>query len=207
MPMQLADAGGWITLAILVLSVVGWLVNAVKGNDADGNPVPRKRAKPNRDLRSEIEVFLEELQQPQRAEPQRQQPQQPRPEPQRNRQQERQSKQRPPAAKQASQSDRNSRKSGTSGRQASASKPQQAARPNLTGTPEARALGAEVAASVEQNLSGGTVAAVPPLATRAPSTHPLVALLRQPEGIRQAIILNEILQRPKSRRSFGESPR
>lgn len=52
---------------------------------------------------------------------------------------------------------------------------------------------------------GRRTAAVQLPRAAAGRTHKLVSLLRDPVGVRQAIVLNEILSRPKGRRIQGES--
>ncbi len=207
-----ADLGNYIGLAFLVITIVGWIANAIKGNDANGNPLPKKRAKPNRDLRSEIEVFLEELQQPKAAQPRPEPPRQPPPQ------------QRPaPVAKKKNRQEKSAR----------GSKPGSAfekplarvqRRSDVVGKPELAPAGSMqqhvdaymgqnridrevrqhfaggVARSVQQHLSGGTVAAVEPAPGMINTPHPLLAMFKTNEGFRQAILMNEILQRPRALR-------
>lgn len=203
-PMQFADMGNWIGIIILVLTVLGWIANAVKGFDPQGNPLPpRKKPKPQRDLRSEIEVFLEELQQPQarvepRPEPVRPQPAPaPRPAMGKSRQ----------ANTPAPRSDNRGKNQGKqAGKKGSAPRPQPA---QLTGVARAEPVASRigqtvgqhladrVGASVKEHLSGGTVAPIDPIVPKSREPHPLVAFLQRPEGMQQAIILGEILQKPK----------
>ena len=55
----------------------------------------------------------------------------------------------------------------------------------------------EIVEKVDADLGRRTTLTEPAKQTQ---THPLVKLLRDPNGVRQAILLNEILQPPKSRR-------
>lgn len=196
-PVLAADIGNYVGLAILVITVLGWIVNAIKGNDADGKPLP-KRQKPKRDLRSELEVFLEELQKPQ--EPVKQpEPQAPRAQPNR---------QRPPkpAKSQAAQSKPSQKTAKT---KPTSSRPGQSVREHVASFVSDNRVAAEVQQhmsrrvdqAVEQDLAGGTVAAVEPSTVRRAPPHPLLSLLAKPEGMRQAILMNEILQRPRTLRS------
>lgn len=204
------DIGNWIGLVILVLSVLGWIVNAIKGVDANGKPLPqRKPAKPNRDLRSEIEVFLEELQQPK---PLRPEPPRPAPEPM-------------VANRKADRPRKDKSRKGNQGRQTVApgkpapktlassfpamSSPGQGVKEHVSAFNSSSAVTADVqrtmadrvGASVQEHLSGGTVAPITDAGSAAPrGLHPLVALLSKPEGMRQAVLINEILQRPRSLR-------
>lgn len=203
-PMQFADMGNWIGIIILVLTVLGWIANAVKGVDPQGNPLPpRKKPKPQRDLRSEIEVFLEELQQPQaRVEPKRE-PVRPQPAPAVRPNQDRS---RSPNT-QASRSDTRGKNQGKQQSKKGGTPPP----PPKYGTNVPRVepttsrigqtvgehLADRVGASVQEHLSGGTVAPVEPIVPKSRGPHPMVAFLQRPEGMQQAIILGEILQRPK----------
>jgi len=212
LPLLAADVGNYIGLAILVITVLGWIVNAIKGNDADGKPLPQ-RNKPKRDLRSELEVFLEELQQPQK-------PQEPAPQPER------------PIAPQKQQAQRqaNPRQQSHKPRPPKAPKPQPtASKPapkpqksknlaaksgqslrdhvssfvsdNRVSAEDQQRMAHRVDQAVQQDLSGGTVAPVEPAEVRRTTPHPFLVMLARPEGMRQAILMNEILQRPKSLRS------
>ncbi|OYW18607.1 MAG: hypothetical protein B7Z55_10310, partial [Planctomycetales bacterium 12-60-4] len=198
-----ADVGNWIGLAILVLTVLGWIVNAIKGNDPEGKPLPnRQRQQPKRDLRSEIEVFLEELQQKPNAEP-RQRPEPVRPAVAERPRVEKSRKANPPQPKPARAKGGNSGSSKGSG-----SKPRESVREhvstfmseNRVGKDVQQHLAHRIDEAVEHDLAGGTVAPVAAVAPRASVPHPLLNLLSRPEGIRQAVLMNEILQRPRALR-------
>ena len=62
-----------------------------------------------------------------------------------------------------------------------------------------------IGAAVEQDIDSSVRRDLRPDATsdalhRAGNIHPLANALRDPQGVRQAILLNEILRRPKSLR-------
>lgn len=62
-----------------------------------------------------------------------------------------------------------------------------------------------IAAAVDQDIDSAVRKDLRPDATsdalqRAGNIHPLAKALRDPQGVRQAILLNEILSRPKSLR-------
>ncbi|MBI1344671.1 hypothetical protein GC163_00130 [bacterium] len=194
-PVLAADFGSYVGLAILVFSVLGWIINAIKGNDPNGKPLP-KRNKPKRDLRSELEVFLEELQKPQ--EPvKRPPPPQPAPAPPRqttaktraNRGQ----KSTANAPRPSNKPNRN-KGSGQSVREHVAT----FMGDNRVATEVQQHLSHRIDQAVQQDLSGGTVAAVEPAEVRRSTPHPLLSMLARPEGMRQAILINEVLQRPRS---------
>lgn len=208
LPVLAADIGNYIGLAILVITVLGWIVNAIKGNDADGKPLPQ-RNKPKRDLRSELEVFLEELQQPQ------QQPQEPVRRPERpanpvqsQKQKQQANRQRPPKAPKPQPTLAKTAQKPQKAKSLS-SQPSQSLRDHVASFMGDNRVAAEVQQhlahrvdqSVEQNLSGGTVAPVEAAQVRRAAPHPLLSLLARPEGMRQAILMNEILERPKALRS------
>jgi hypothetical protein len=195
----------WITIAVFVISILGWLVNTIKGVDANGNPLPNRqrprpegRAKP--DLRSEIEVFIEELKQPQRPQPQGQPPNQ-RANPSANRGPDRPRGERTPKKKKE-QTAKSAAKTSPKGEAASGSKLREHVASymaeNRVGAEVQQHLAHRVDQAVQKDLSGGTVApisAAPGLNNAPP--HPLLVMLSKPEGMRQAILLNEILQKPR----------
>lgn len=196
-----ADVGNWIGLAVLVLTVLGWIVNAIKGNDPDGKPLPQ-RPRPKRDLRSEIDVFLEELQQ-RPAEPRKEAPR-PAPQPPRETSERprgdkprKSNPQQPKAAK--------SKSPKPTAPKPAASQPGQGIREHVSTYMAGNRVAAEVQQhlahrvdeAVQRDLSGGTVAPVQSVSSPVAAPHPLMAMLLRPEGVRQAILLNEILQRPR----------
>ncbi len=209
-----ADIGNWIGLAILVLSVLGWLVNAIKGVDPQGKPLPqRPQGKPKRDLRSEIEVFLEELQQPKPqppAQPERAAPVPARAETPlvaRNVERQRKEKSRK-GNNQTRKPEPVAKPQPKGGMRPLSSGPGQGLRQHVSSYMASRRvdsssqslLADRVGASVQQHLSGGTVAPVEAAMSTMAAPHPLFALLSTPEGVQQAIVMNEILQRPVSMR-------
>jgi hypothetical protein len=205
----LADVSEWIGLAVLVLSFLGWIVNAIKGNQPDGAPKPA-RPKPQRDLRAELEVFLEELQsgKPEKADVARPPAERSKPSPVMA-----------PAVKKKSRPDK---------------KPQSKPAPKTLVQPTVKPLAVgggvreHVAAymtpdrvgahaqqhigqhrideAVTRDLAGGTVAAVEPVAGSPRNLpHPLLQVLSSREGVRQAVLLQEILQKPRALRRSPES--
>ncbi len=61
-PILAIDPGAIVGLIVLVLSVLGWLVNLIKGEDgAPKAPPPRQANAGGKNLRSEIQDFLDEL--------------------------------------------------------------------------------------------------------------------------------------------------
>ncbi len=213
-----ADVGNWIGLAVLVLTVLGWIVNAIKGNDPEGKPLPQ-RARPKRDLRSEIDVFLEELQQKPGAEPPREAPREvltrePAERP-RGDKPRKPNPQQPKATKAKGNKSSGTKSSpGQPGpnqpgpNRPGPNRPGQGIREHVSSYMAENRVGAEVQQhlahrvdqAVQRDLSGGTVAAVESVSSPVTAPHPLMALLLRPEGVRQAILMNEILQRPRALR-------
>jgi hypothetical protein len=188
-----------IGIIILVLSILGYFVKAIKGN---GENVPRPPVRdPDQDRRrTEIETFLEEISGGNRNRPpaQRTPPAPVAPE-----------RPRPPASKPGKKAAKPPM---------AAAKPQKATKPlttladkHLEAAPLGQSLRAHVAgymqpdriaAEVQQDLASRLptgpmtgLSAPPP-----PSVHPVIQFLREPQGVRQAIVLHEILQRPKALR-------
>lgn len=210
-PVFAADFGPLIGLAVLVISILSWIVNIIKSASAEA-PKPAEGRRPERrpdKLRSEIEEFLEELTKPGQTRP----PKEPRPTapsgPSPRRPSNKQQRPPQPPAKKAK----------------SAPAPAKAERPGSTLSGrhlETPALGSNVRehvsthmaadrviAAAEQDLGHRIDAAVQhdlgaPTATSVTTTsrppHPLLVALRSPGGVRQAVLLHEILQRPKALR-------
>lgn len=190
------DVGQLIGLAVLVISIISWLVNLVKG---DGNNAPAgKRAAPQKDLRSEIEVFLEELNKP----PVRKEaPPPPRPAPKRAPAQQQQQKAKPQQKKRAEPI--NKRPVASEPRQTSslgAGVRQHVAEHLVAGQVTANAqqhIGHRIEESVTHDL--GTSSSNLHMERNA-SVHPLYTLLSQPGGMRQAMLVHELLQKPRALR-------
>jgi hypothetical protein len=199
-PLLLADVSEWIGLAILVLSFLGWIVNAIKGNQADGPPKP-PRPQPKRDLRAELEVFLEELQTGKPQPAAKPQPERPKP---------------PPAVAKKPQKQRPEKK--PQGKPAPKTLVQPTMKPSSIGggvrehvaaymTPDRVGAHAQehigqhrIDDAVTKDLAGGTVAAVTPVGVLHATPHPLLQVLSSRDGVRQAILLQEILQKPRALR-------
>ena len=197
------DVGQIIGLVVLVISVISWFVNVIKGNTPDGVP----RVKQQVSDRSEIDEFLVQLQSGKPI---------PRPEQPRPAAKNEMANRKPqfeanhPLAKPAKKPPAISRQS---------SVPQGLPRIADTHLPESKlgdslrrsSFGNRVDAAVQRDITdavrqdiqvavqhdlGNRIMAAAPTAEKRP--HPLVSILRNPDGVRQAILLNEILQRPRS---------
>jgi|GEM_PF-3166263 len=202
----LAIEGDIVGIIILVLTVLGYFVRAIKGNgDAPAVP-PIRKNRP--ELKTEIEEFLEEISgkaarpEPPRPAPVQRQPEQ-RPPP-RNR----------PPVKQTIKKGTNkpplAKKSLGAGKPTKSLADQHLPQSNLggglrthlatymhadrVGQEAQRDVQSQIPAQIKSDLGYSGAAA----ATAVPKTvHPLVKLLRDPQGARTAIALQEILQRPK----------
>ena len=192
------DVSQVIGLCVLVVSVLSWFVNIIQGNTPDG--VPRKKPqKPNPPAaRSEIEVLLEQItgdkQKQGRREQQSQVPRPPRPQQERPKNVGRSTSPRTgmqpakPVVKQSARVAETHLASSNLGNEV---------RSHHLGNRVEAAVQQEITAAVQHDLGNRIAAARPP---QEQSVHPLVKVLRDPNGIRQAILLNEILQRPKAKR-------
>lgn len=199
-PVLAVDMGDAAWIIIVVLSVLGWFVKAIKEHGA--NQPPARRANPEK-VRTEIESFLEEIS----GTPSKRPPVKPN------------SPNRPPAAKAS--------KKPTKPSPQKAKPPAKPAKPGSVLADQHLAsanLGAglrghvstfmqpdRVAAEVQQDLKNriadevqadlgpSQTSSTAPTIAFTPA-HPLVTLLRDPRGVRQAIMLQEILQKPKALR-------
>ncbi len=184
-----------VAIVVLVISVLSWIINVIQGKTPDGTPRPQKPKTPQTG-RSEIEELLQELTSDQRKpKPEQRKESSPPPKPPASR-----SRSKPKAAPQ--------RPGGpppyTSSRQNAPliepKKPKNAT-PSLGESVRSQHMSNRVEAAVEHDINatvqhdlGNRIA--PASATREATVHPLIQSLRDPNGVRQAIMLNEILQRP-----------
>jgi hypothetical protein len=192
-----------VGIIILVLSVLGMFVRAIKGNPENVNPP----ARPNRPekLRTEIEDFLEEIavKSPKKAD--RPVPQQRPPE-----------RTRPPVKQQ--QPKRQSAKPKPPAKPAAASKPVKLSEQHMKTSDLGSSLRSHVSTymqadrvsqEVQRDLKSRRSADSPtdlgrPPMLESPSgqkpVHPLVMMLRDPQGVQTAIAVHEILQKPRALR-------
>jgi hypothetical protein len=199
LPVLAFDFGEVVGIIILVLTVLGWFVRAIKGQGENQPPVRRANPNPGR---SEIETFLEELS----GNAQKRPPVRPNP------------PNRPPVAKAPKKPNK----------QPAGNKPPKAPKPVMSLADKhlsSSNLGSglrshvstymqtdRVAAEVQQDLKSriaedvrtdlGPSTMMTNIAATVASApvHPLISLLRDPKGVRQAIALQEILQKPRSMR-------
>ena len=201
-----------VFLIVLVISVVSWLVNLVQGSKPKKNA---QRPRPANQGSSELELFLQQVVggKPE-AEPSRPAV----PKPARPAGEKKSGKNKPQPAKRPSESQRP-----TGEPRASSDRPGKrlaqthlasstvgdGVRSHVTSHLEPRnvdaAVQTDVTSAVRRDIddtvlrdigTDGTTAAT----INRPAAHPLVQALRNPQGVRQAVILSEILNRPRSLR-------
>ncbi len=212
----LAAEGGVVFVIVLIISVISWIVNLVQGNKPNGKPGNRPR--PANQGQSELEKFLQQVvgNKPE-PEPEKKRPA-PAPKPVGVTGRD----------KKSGKSKPQSQRPAAAQRPAASSRPAPADRPgarlsqtHLTPTTVGDGVRSHVSshleprnvdALVKRDVEGavqrdigdavrrdigvdGTLLTV----QRAP-VHPLIQALRNPQGIRQAIMMSEILNRPKSLR-------
>lgn len=219
MPLVLADQiGQYITLAVLVLTFLSWFVKLIKGQDGAAAGAPPARRPAEKELRTEIEVFLQELtkSQPEAVRkpepPPRRPPAPPKPKADRPR------KARPaePVAKAAVKPAERGRPGSRLAQRHLAPTPLgQGVRAHLTEymasdrvTAESQQhIGHRIDAAVQQDLGAmaAIAAAAPNVRSGAPG-NPWMAIFSQPGGMRQAFVLNEILQKPAALRRKASHP-
>lgn len=195
------DIGHIFWLIVVAISVVSWIVNVIQGNPQNGAPRPQNR--PKDPVQSELEKFLQEVVGGKRPAEQ--------------------NRSAPPAVPQQKQSrNANEKKGGKSKQQrpakSNASPQRQGERvvqsvmpttnfddglrsQHLQTTVEPGRIGAAVQLDIDgavlQDLGSDRSRET---GQRADNPHPLIAALRSPQGVRQAILLNEVLGKPKALR-------
>ena len=192
------DVSQIIGLCVLVISVLSWFINLVQGNTPDGVPRAKQQNPKPRPARSELEVLLEQITDSKKKqigrEPQAQAPRPPRPQQERPKNTGRQN-----TARTGSQSPKPGAKPPTrvADMHLASSNLGNEVRSHQMGNRVDAAVQQEITAAVQHDLGNRIAAAMP---AHEPAMHPLIKVLRDPNGIRQAILLNEILQRPKAKR-------
>jgi hypothetical protein len=225
----LADIGGLIAVAFMIMSFIGWIANLISKQQQAAQPQP-KRPPQNRKVRDEIEKFLQEAtgQPKQRSAPPGQEIEildaeeieviAPAPRPRTK------SKPgRPQSQQQRSQSPKKSKPQKSSPVAPQRAAPgQQAAQRQVVpaaglGTSlqqhvqshMAERMAAQASRDVEPTVDDSVAAHMGAFAadveiggrtTAAPAAGDLLKMLRNPQGVRQAYILGEILRPPISRR-------
>ncbi len=190
-----------IGLVIFTVSVLSWFVNIIQGNKQ--NEAPRPKNRPRDPAQNELEKFLQEVVgnkgRPEKKRPAPPVPQQKQPRAANDKKggKAKPQQQRPAHAESATQ--RPGERAAASHLQTSALG--QGGRSLLHDHIEPNRIGAAVQQDIDSAVrkdlgSDATSDAV----HRAGSIHPLAKALRDPQGVRQAILLNEILSRPKSLR-------
>lgn len=187
-------------IIVVVLSILSWFINLVQGNNPDGGARPQKpNAKPPA-TRNELEALIQELTTEKRKpQPRKESPPPPRPRPDRPRTGPAGNQQRPGSPPPYSPT----RPASSAPEQKREQKPRGGSK--LGDSVRGHHVGTRVESKVPEEVKTDLP---PATATRAAialpvtqkTVHPMIQLLREPNGVRQAVILNEILQRPKSLR-------
>ena len=189
------DVGQIVTLLFIVITVLSWFVNFIQGNTPDGNPRQQKPKPKPPTGQSEIETLLQQFTsnkqspQPEKKESQ-QRPQKPPVE--RPRQRPQPAKQKPVVPMTSATQRQMPRVSNSNLPSANLGA---GVRTHQLGNRVEAAVEKEVIVPVQHDLGNRIAAAAPPMERQV---HPLVKVLRDSNGVRQAILLNEILQRPKA---------
>lgn len=221
-PILAIDPGAIVGLIVLVLSFLGWLVNLIKGEDNVPKARPRQGNAAGKDLRSEIQDFLDELTVTRNPERPNRKPQRPPSEeevlileedqpvrrPVRPAKPEKPRKKEKPAAAKtptpvASRSISQVQQQHLPTSRLGSGVQEHIATHMAAGQVTAQAqafIGHRVEQAVQQDLgvSQQAAGAVPSLSVA--KLHPTLAFLTRPGSIRDAIVVSEILQPPKALR-------
>lgn len=218
-PVLAIDPGAIVGLIVLVLSVLGWLVNLIKGEDNAPKARPRPGNATGKDLRSEIQDFLDELsggRKPARPNrPAREEEviileeDEPVQKPVRPAKQQKQRKKEKvaatptaaaPSSRPLSQVQQQHLQTSNLGSGVQQHLAAHMAAGQVTAQAESF-IGHRVEQAVEKDIGTASLAAGAVPGLSKPKLHPALAFLARPGSIRDAIVLNEILQPPKSLRS------
>jgi len=199
----LAADGSIVFVIVLIISIISWVVNLVQGNNQKGKPQNRNRTNQGK---SDLEKFLQDVVGGGKQDP------------------DQESRKKPASQKQNPSGNGNKKPAKPKPQQqpAAANKPTGARPAKSPLTPSAMGDGGRshvgsnldsrsVDAAVKQDVDGAVQRDINDTVRRdmgADSTninvqrtvHPLILALRNPQGVRQAIMLAEILNRPKSLR-------
>ena len=195
-----ADFGNIVVVIIFVISILSGIINLIQGNKPDGTPRVKQPSKSPPDIDNLLRQLMGEQPKP------KQEPKPPRPPKRQNQQPERaRSKPNPalerPAMARAPIPPRQTNQNRPS---ASTIETREAKRPasNLGESVRSHHLGNRVEQSVEKDISKAVASDLGRSSMGVQSIpeeplHPLVSIIRDPQGIRQAMLLNEVLKRPK----------
>ena len=195
-PLVLAlDPGSVVATIIFTISIISYFYSAIQGISANAaKNKPQKKEGPRSDLENLLNQFLGDQKKTQQGKSERQQQRPPKPPGNRS-----QSKQNPANKRPAEQ-----QKPVQSRKVIKTSEPTlptaqlgQGVRTHHLGNRVNEAVEKEIVEKVKSDL-GDSYSAV--AGRSGADVHPLVKAIRDPEGIRQAILLNEILMPPRSRR-------
>ena len=201
-PILAIGPGQVIALIVFTISVLSWFINLVQGNNPKGGPRPQNRPRPGNPAQSELEKFLQEVVSGGNPQPEKKRPAPPpkparagggekkggKPRPQRPTTAER------PGTRMSETHLANSELGGGVRNHVAAHLDPRnvdaAVQQNVGG-----AVRQDMDAAVQRHLGDN----IGPAASQRPATvHPLIEVLRSPQGVRQAILMSEILKRPKA---------
>ncbi|MEI8381662.1 MAG: hypothetical protein WCJ09_16155 [Planctomycetota bacterium] len=190
-----------VFLVILIISLFSWVWNLFQGAE---KPTKKKRPRPENSGASELELFLQQVvgDKPEAAKPRPDKPARPAGEKKQPRNKQQQARrpveaQRPterPASERAD-SDRPGKRLSQTHLQTSIMG--EGIRPHVS------TLQSDVGTNVRRDIDDPVqrdIGSDSTTTVNRPAEHPLIQTLRNPQGVRQAIILTEILNRPKSLR-------
>lgn len=199
-PVLAIAVGQVIALIIFTISVLSWFVNIIQGNQPNGAPRPKNR--PRDPAQSELEKFLQEVITGQQAPPERKRPAPQQKQP-RTANEKKGNKSKPQQTPRPAKSEPVAEKPGQRLAQShlQTSALGEGVRSHLSDYMQANRVGAavqqDIDAAVRHDIGSNNSSQA---AQRAGSVHPLAQALRDPQGVRQAILLNEILNKPKALR-------
>ena len=189
-----------VFLVILIISLFSWVWNLFQGAE---KPTKKKRPRPENSSASELELFLQQVvgDKPEAAKPRPNKPARPAGEKKQPKNKQQQTR-RPTEAERPTERPANERsEADRPGKRLSQTHLQSSLGEGIR--PHVSTLQSDVGTNVRRDIDDTVqrdIGSDSTTTVNRPAEHPLIQTLRNPQGVRQAIILTEILNRPKSLR-------
>lgn len=188
-----------VFLVILIISLFSWVWNLFQGAE---KPTKKKRPRPENSGASELEIFLQQVVGDKPANPRPEKPARPAGEKKQSKNKQQQTRRPAETARSSERPASERTEVDRPGKRLS----QTHLQTSIMGEgirPHVSTLQSDVGTNVRRDIDETVqrdIGSDSTTTVNRPAEHPLIQTLRNPQGVRQAIILTEILNRPKSLR-------